>query len=228
MKRTGVRWSYASALIFASAACLLAVGCSKAPHRTSAGLISAARAIGFRPTLEAGIGQVEDLPANAVSPGEDSYLLPVGSRAPSFRLETPVGKVVDLTQLRGKAVLIEFYATWCPHCQAETPHLVRLSKSLAPSRYAIIAVNGDGETAPSLYAFDRFFHVPYPTLLDPSDRAGSFHTPGSPGRTTREYGVRFFPTFYVVAPGGRIAWRGDKELPDALLLRELRGAFGAR
>lgn len=206
-------------------ASLLLFGCSHSSFKASPELISAAKAVGFHPSLEANVGRVEGLPANAVPTGNDSYLLPLGSQAPNFRLKTPVGKAVDLSRLRSKAVLLEFFATWCPHCQAETPHLMQIAKKLPASKYAVISVNGDGETAASLYSYDTYFHVPYPTLLDPSNRPGSFHSRGAPGKVTLAYRVHRFPTFYVIAPGGRIAWRADKELPDALLLRVLRDAY---
>jgi thiol-disulfide isomerase/thioredoxin len=128
---------------------------------------------------------------------------------------------VSLSDERGKAVLLEFFATWCPHCAAEAPHLERLARSLGAKRYAFMSVNGDSEDPASVFAYERYFGLPFPALLDPGSTPGSFHSPGSSGPVTTEYGLQAFPTFYVVAPNGKITWRGDGEQPTALLRQEL-------
>jgi hypothetical protein len=70
-------------------------------------LVKAASAIGFRPSTEPGVGVIEGKPASAAQPPANAGLLPVGSRAPSFALETPEGKTVGLSSLRGRAVLLD-------------------------------------------------------------------------------------------------------------------------
>ena len=194
----------------------------RAPRRLQA----AARRVGFHTSTEPGVGLIESKPASAAGTPPSAGLLAVGSVAPEFRLRTPEGGQVALFGLRGKAVLLEFFATWCPHCQAEAPHLRRLALRLGGAGFAFVSINGDGETAPSVYAFHRYFGLPYPALLDPSSRPGSFHGSGSPGPVSRRYGLSIFPTFYVIDPAGRIAWRGAGELPDAFLLEQLRRARG--
>jgi hypothetical protein len=106
------------------------------------------------------------------------------------------------------------------------PHLMRLFSSLSPDRFAFVSVNADSEDAASIYAFHRWFRIPWPTLLDPGTRAGSFSQSGSTGPVTKAFGVALYPTFYIIDLSGRIAWRGDREKPDALLLRELTHASG--
>jgi len=190
-------------------------------------LAAAAAAINFHPTVEPGVGQMEDLPASAAQPPLNKDLLPVGSAAPSFTLKTPTGTEVSLADFSGKTLLLEFFATWCPHCQAETPHLIQLASTLSRSHFAFLSINADGEDAASVYAFDRYFKVPYPSLLDPSSRPGSFSQAGGAGAVSVAYRVEDFPTFYIIGPDGRIAWRSDQEQPDALLRRELEHAAGA-
>jgi thiol-disulfide isomerase/thioredoxin len=204
-----------------------AASASASDRDAPASLVAAADAIGFRPNVEAGVGTIEDQPAAAAGPPSTDALLPVGSAAPPFSLQTPTGETVTLAGLRGKAVLVEFFATWCPHCAAEAPHLQRISRTLGTKDYAVVSVNADGETAPSVYAYHRYFGLDFPALLDPSDRPGSFTQPGAPGRVTRAYRVQSFPTFYVLDRQGRVTWRSDGEQPDALLRRELRSAAGA-
>jgi peroxiredoxin len=192
-----------------------------------ASLVEAANAVGFHPTTEAGVGRIESKPASAALPPFNSKLLPVGSRAPSFRLRTPQGHSVSLAGTRGQAVLLEFFATWCPHCNAEAPHLRALANTLPKQRYAFLSIDADGENAASVFAFHRYYGLPYAALLDPSAHPGSFSAPGAPGPVSTRYRVESYPTFYVLAPDGRIVWRSDGEQPDALLRHELKLA-GAR
>ena len=75
-----------------------------------------------------------------------------------------------------------------------------------------------------MIAFDRYYGITTPALLDPGSRPGSFYRQGATGPVTRGYEVGIYPTFYVIDPKGRIAWRVDHEQPDALLLEKLRDA----
>lgn len=190
-------------------------------------LVKAADAIHFHPNTEPGVGQIEGKPASAAQAPSNPNLLPVGSKAPAFELKTPTGQTVSLGDYRGKTVLLEFFATWCPHCAAEAPHLATLARSLPGDRYSLLSINADGENAASVFAYHRYFGLPFPALLDPSAQSGSFHQPGNPGPVTQIYRVASYPTFYGVGPGGRITWRSDGEQPDALLLQELHRAAGA-
>ena len=199
---------------------------SAADNSAPASLVAAADAVGFRPTTEPGVGLIEDQPATAAQPPQNTDLLPVGTLAPVFALRTPQGRKVGLAAYRGRAVLLEFFATWCPHCNAEAPHLRALDASLPQSKVGVVSVNADGETAPSVYAFHRYYGLQYPALLDPSPQPGSFTQQGAAGPVTNAYRVEAYPTFYVLDRRGRITWRSDGEQPDALLRLELRDAAG--
>jgi len=195
----------------------------EADRRASAALLRAAEAVRFHPNVEAGTGTVEDAPSSS-APSSAAGLLAPGTSAPAFRLRTPAGQAVGLAGLRGKAVLLEFFATWCPHCAAEAPHLKAISASLAPSRYAFVSVNADGEDAASVLAYHIYFGLPFPAVLDPSSHPGSFRSPGDGGAVTRAYKVSAYPTFYVLDPAGKIVWAGSGEQPDLLLRHELQKA----
>jgi len=197
---------------------------SAADRNAPASLVSAAAAVGFHPTTEPGVGEMEGQPASAANPPENTSLLAVGSTAPGFTLKTPQRQSVSLSDYRGKAVLLEFFATWCPHCNAEAPHLKALYASLPKSKVAFVSVNADGETAPSVFAFHRYYGLAYPALVDPSSQPGSFSKEGAAGSVSTKYRVQAFPTFYVIDSKGKIAWRSDGEQPDALLRQELQQA----
>jgi len=183
--------------------------------------------VGFQPSTEPGVGLQEDKPASAVKPARSTALLKAGTTAPAFSLKTPQGTTVSLSDYRGKAVLLEFFATWCPHCQAEAPHLKALAASLDTSRFAFISINADSEDAASVFAFHRYFGLPYPALLDPGSPPGSFHQQGGAGPVTQSYGLQAYPTFYVIDPHGKVFWATDGEQPDALMKQKLQAAAGA-
>lgn len=193
-----------------------------------AALSTAADALGFHLTTDTSVGVVENLPAETTLLPPSKSMLAVGTPAPDFSLRTALGDTVKLSAYRGKTVLLEFFATWCPHCQAEAQHLGRLYGTLLKDSFAFLSVNADGEDPASLYAFRRFFGVEWPLLLDPAVPEGSFLKAGAAGAVTRAYGVALYPTFYIIDPKGVVAWRNDREQPDLLLIERLQNAANGR
>ncbi len=193
-----------------------------------AALAAGADALGFHLTTDTSVGVVENLPAETTLLPPSKSMLAVGAPAPDFSLQTPLGDSVRLSAYRGKTVLLEFFATWCPHCQAEAQHLHRLYATLPKDSFAFLSVNADGEDPASLYAFRRFFGVEWPLLLDPAVPAGSFLKAGAAGAVTRAYGVALYPTFYIIDAKGAVSWRNDREQPDLLLIERLQNAASGR
>jgi peroxiredoxin len=192
-----------------------------ADRAASPSLRRAAEALHFKPTP--GPDSIENKPASAAAP-PSSGLLPVGSQAPAFVLRTPTGAEVSLRKLQGRAVLLEFFATWCPHCAAEAQHLRRLAASLAKAGVAFVAINGDSEDAASVFAFHVYFGLTFPAVVDAGARTVSWPDKGPVGPVSSRYRLKSFPTFYVLDRRGRIVWRSAGEQPDALLRQELRRA----
>ena len=199
----------------------------KADRNATAALIRAAEAVNFRPPSLDGVGKIEDEPVSAAKILTKG-LLPVGAQAPDFTLRTPTGTRVGLRDLRGKAVLLEFFATWCPHCNAEAPHLKELYAKLPHAKSAFVSIDGNSDDAASVLAYHIWYGLPFPALLDQGQRTVTFPEHGPIGPVSRKYGVSLWPTFYVLDPRGRVAWRSAGEQPDALLARELRRAILAR
>ncbi len=80
------------------------------------------------------------------SGGDVTYVSPLkGKLAPAFALEDLSGKKVSLASYRGKAVLINFWATWCAPCKIETPWLVELRNRYAPQGFEILGIDTEGD-----------------------------------------------------------------------------------
>ena len=117
-----------------------------------------------------------------------------GKRAPEFSLRTVEGKKLSLSDYRGKAVLINFWATWCAPCKIEMPWLVALHSQYAPQGFEILGVSEDDADTPraKLAKFGHEQGLNYPLLV--GDDAVS-----------RKYGgVEFLPTSYFVGRDGKI------------------------
>ena len=109
------------------------------------------------------------------------YALKAGSEAPGFRLPSLAGGEVDLASQRGKVVVLNFWATWCPPCVAEMPSLERLHRALAPEGLSVVTVSTDEDEA-ELRRFVAERALTLPVLKDPGGRvaAGEYRTTGYP------------------------------------------------
>jgi peroxiredoxin len=90
-----------------------------------------------------------------------------GFLAPDFALSTLEGDDVTLSDLRGKAMLLNFWATWCPPCRAEMPAMQRVYSDYDPDEFVILAVNNTQQD--SMDAVDAFVleqELSFPVLLD--------------------------------------------------------------
>jgi thiol-disulfide isomerase/thioredoxin len=116
----------------------------------------------------------------------------VGGRAPDFTLKTLAGKEVSLSSLRGKVVLVDFWASWCKPCKKELPELDKLAKAYkaAGAKVEIIAINIDSERGNA----DKFLKGAkvgsLTVLLDPGGTSAELYRPGT------------MPTSYVVDAKG--------------------------
>jgi len=95
-----------------------------------------------------------------------------GKPAPDFALKDLSGNVVHLSDFRGKAVVLNFWATWCGPCKAEMPWFVQLQKQYGPQGLAIVGVSLDDDATPEQIAkFARQLNVNYTILLGKDDTA---------------------------------------------------------
>ncbi len=109
------------------------------------------------------------------------YPLPQGSRAPGFRLRSLAGGETALDSLRGKVVVLNFWATWCPPCVEEMPSLERLYRTLGPEGLAVVTVACDEDEA-DVRRFVTEHGLTLPVLRDPGGRvaADDYRTTGYP------------------------------------------------
>ena len=109
------------------------------------------------------------------------YALKKGGAAPPFRLPALAGGEVDLLSQRGKVVVVNFWATWCPPCVAEMPSLERLHRALSPEGLSVITVSTDEDEA-ELRRFVTERGLTLPVLKDPGGRvaASEYRTTGYP------------------------------------------------
>jgi cytochrome c biogenesis protein CcmG/thiol:disulfide interchange protein DsbE len=108
----------------------------------------------------------------------------VGKPAPAFALEDLNGTKVSLASFQGKAVLINFWATWCGPCKIETPWLVDLRSRYAPQGFEILGVSADDidHADPAKLSAEKKqiarsaaqSHIPYPVLIDGGSLGNSY------------------------------------------------------
>lgn len=123
--------------------------------------------------------------------------------APPLVLDDIGATVWDLGDLRGRVVLINFWASWCPPCLVEMPALQSLQKRFSAAGFRVFAVNA-GESDERIWQTARRLSLRLPMLRDPSREA------------TRAWGVDVFPTSFLIDAEGRLAvtvqgmldWRG--------------------
>jgi len=115
----------------------------------------------------AGVAVVAVLLAMGAAPQGDSTSRFVGKAAPDFELQVlgGKGKTLKLSDLKGKAVVINFWATWCEPCKVEMPWLVDLQKQYGPQGLQIIGVAMDDTDEKDIAAFAKKMAVNYPILL---------------------------------------------------------------
>ena len=115
----------------------------------------------------------------------------IGDIAPDFELPTLDGAPMRLSSLRGKVVLLNFWATWCGPCRKEMPHLQRLHEKYPEGRFALIGVVDEKPDEVREFLAER--EITYPSLFDKAHDV--FH----------RYGVTGIPMTAVIGPNGKIA-----------------------
>jgi len=152
------------------------------------------------------------------SPARDSFGLAKSKppkKAPPFSLKTLGGKQITLDELKGKYIMLKFWATWCPSCVEELQPIQKFSEG-NKDQLVILLPAIDGEKENKVRRCTEKHKITLPVLLDPK------------AKTARAYGVNFVPVSFFINPQGLIvgtavgerdwisprAWSAVKELLD--------------
>ncbi|RME43347.1 MAG: TlpA family protein disulfide reductase [Caldilineae bacterium] len=115
----------------------------------------------------------------------------IGNIAPNFTLGSNRASRVSLSGLRGKVVILNFWATWCPPCQHEVPALQAVHNEYGPQGVVVLAVN-EGEKIETVERFANDHGISFAVWLDEDGWAGHL------------YNVRAIPTTYFIDREGII------------------------
>jgi cytochrome c biogenesis protein CcmG, thiol:disulfide interchange protein DsbE len=116
-----------------------------------------------------------------------------GFTAPDFKLKTPDGEEYTLSELKGNAVLVNLWATWCPPCRAEMPAIDKMYKEYKDQGFVVLAVNMTYQDDPTSVApFIQEHALTFPILLEETGSVGA------------AYQLRSLPSSYFINRAGII------------------------
>lgn len=129
----------------------------------------------------------------AFAPADELTPYPTHAQHPPLVLADLGGHSRSLDDYLGQVVLVHFWASWCPPCVAEIPSIQRLAKRLAGQPFSVVAVN-HRESSATTWRFVKLFNMAFAVLLDKS------------GTAAADWGVRMFPTSFLVDRRGRVRY----------------------
>jgi peroxiredoxin len=124
--------------------------------------------------------------AQEILPVAKHKVIKLGEPAPDFQLRDLDGRLVTLSELRGKVVLLNFWATWCGPCRVEMPAMEQLYQTFSRKDFEILAVSTDAQGVAITRPFQQENHLTFPILHDVDYRVGL------------TYGARSLPMTFMV------------------------------
>lgn len=127
----------------------------------------------------------------------------IGELAPDFELTSLSGESIRLSDLRGKAVLVNFWATWCAPCVLEMPNFQKYYENY-PGKFEILAVSS-GEEQDTVEKFVKDMRLTFPIVMDPGSKVYAL------------YRFRGYPTSYIIDKEGIIRFEQIGLMDEATL-----------
>jgi len=143
--------------------------------------------------------------------GRGLTALPDKPKAPPFELKDADGNVHHLSDYKGKVIVVNFWATWCPPCRAEMPSMQRAWEQLREEGIMMLAIDV-GEDEDAIFEFTASYPVEFPLLLD------------TDSSVSEAWDVKGLPTTFVVDQWGRKVYRavGGREWDAPDLMKKVR------
>lgn len=126
----------------------------------------------------------------------------VGKQAPPLQVTDWKNGEVSAADMKGKIVVVDFWATWCGPCLGAIPHTNELMKKYADKGVAVVGVCTHSRGQEKMEEIAKQHNIEYPIARDPESR------------TAQAWGVRFYPTYAVIDRDGKVAAIGLR--PDAV------------
>jgi cytochrome c biogenesis protein CcmG/thiol:disulfide interchange protein DsbE len=154
---------------------------------------------------------------NALRPGHAAETTPTDQRAlaPDFSLSDTNGAVVSLSSLRGRVVLVNFWATWCAPCRAEMPWFVELRHQRGDDGFSIVGISLDDDGWTSVRPYAASQHIDYPLVIDTAAAA-------------QDYGIDALPATFLIDRHGRVAFVHRGLVPRETYEREVAALLKER
>ncbi|HEV3093231.1 MAG TPA: TlpA disulfide reductase family protein [Solirubrobacteraceae bacterium] len=143
---------------------------------------------------------------------DDAVAQGIHPNAPSAEEALPLlaeGRRTSLASYRGKVVLLNIWASWCPPCQEEAPRIERVERELSRHDGMVLGVAYEDATPDSL-SFVKRYHLTYPTVRDPT------------GEFAHSYGTNALPESFVIDRDGHIVAISRGEASDTFLERAVK------
>ena len=122
-------------------------------------------------------------------------LVKPGTVAPDFELSSPDGKKVSLSQFKGKYVVLDFWASWCPDCRKDAPNIVAMYNKYKDKGVAFVGVSFDTDVAQWKAAIEKYgMKYAHVSELKKMREAN----------ISKAYGVKWIPSMVLVDPQGKV------------------------
>jgi len=121
----------------------------------------------------------------------DPSIINLGQKAPEFSIKDESGRLVKLSDFRGKVVFVNFWGTWCPSCVDEMPEIQKLYERFKGRKFEMLEVSIDNDW-PEIHQFYKDHNLSLPTYLDPGHQIATL------------YKVYKFPETFLISGNGNV------------------------